>query len=305
VATTERGQYCSIRITILDGKDFRALPSEGRFIFLVLKMNVAYSGIAVKYRGELTHRVAAQTGYTFESVSDTIDKLIEAGWVCWQDDIIWIVGHLEHNPHLQPGDPKHRKGLLRYLAGLPRVPVVAEYIAAHPIWCRKKEAQAMGLGWAFDGPTEALPRAVEASSSSKNKNKSKTNRLEDGASNGTPFAAFEAVTQAFPRLSQEGFTETDAQMLWKVAVKFGATSDSGKQFVIVAEVAGALDGMHGSRRTVAELRTSIADYLTNPGEAANMSRFRGYLYRTPSTNGQKPTTGQRAFGAAEQAMRNL
>lgn len=322
----ERGQYRSIAITLLDGKDYRALPSTQRHCFLVLKMNLGYSGIDVKYREELASRLGSQTGYTSGAALDALDGLESSGWVRHEENVFWVLGQLEHDPHLQPGDGKHRKGLLRHLAGLPHLPIVAEFIAAHPRWCLPDEMRLMGLGWALDGPYKGLVSAAQRmgprnegtgvnppkqgptkglGSKEKEEEKEKEKELEAEADSGT-LVVLAAALSSFPKLYTE-IEDADNAMLASLMAKFRAIT-AGAMVKLVGEIAGALDGIHGPRRTWPELRTNIGDYLLNPAEAANMARLRGYLYRDPTTktNGAaKPTTGQRAFVAADQAMRNL
>jgi uncharacterized protein YdaU (DUF1376 family) len=101
--------------------------------------------------------------------------------------------------------------------------------------------------------------------------------------------------------------DPDATMLVSLAQRFKALTDDGRSLKVLGEVAGALSGIHGTRRTPEELRTNIGDYLINPDAVANMAQLRAYLYRDPNTtaskNGAKPTAGQRAFEAAGHALR--
>lgn len=66
------------------------------------------------------------------------------------------------------------------------------------------------------------------------------------------------------------------ERLWR---KFDAIDD-GARLHIVAEISGALEGMHGATRTWPELATSISDYLVNRREPSPL-RLRTYLYRDP------------------------
>jgi uncharacterized protein YdaU (DUF1376 family) len=111
---------------------------------------------------------------------------------------------------------------------------------------------------------------------------------------------------SFGKLKTWRMDDPDAQMLLAILQRFQALTNDGRTLKVLGEIAGALDGMHGARRTPEELRTNIGDYLINPDAVANAAQLRAYLYRDPNTNaaknGAKPTAGQRAFEAAGAAL---
>ena len=129
---TDRGEYRAIRRVLLDGPDFQRLPERARWMFVVLKLNLGPSGIDVFYPAALLHQLAAQAGAPTDAVSDALDTLEQEGWIKREANVIWIVGQLDNDPHVNSSDTKHRKSVARHLAGLPRIPIVKEFIAAHP-----------------------------------------------------------------------------------------------------------------------------------------------------------------------------
>lgn len=149
---SERGNYRSISCSLLAGKDFRKLPERVRWVFVVLKMNFNFTGIDTWYPDELRARIANESGASEEDVETSFDVLERTGWMKREDNVVWLVGHINHDPHMKPSDPKHRKAAQRVLAGLPRSAIVEGYLKAHPEWFPKPERSPMGLAWAFEGP---------------------------------------------------------------------------------------------------------------------------------------------------------
>jgi hypothetical protein len=155
---SERGSYRSIPNALFSGPDFRRLSERARWVFVVLKMNVSAAGIDVWYPEELAIRLSAESGCPIDSVKLTLDILEHEHWIRRDDNLIWIVGHLTHDPHLSASDSKHRKGIQRAVAGLPHSDLVKQFVSAYPEWFPKEEAAFMGLAWALGGPRKGLRR---------------------------------------------------------------------------------------------------------------------------------------------------
>lgn len=151
---SERGSYRSISCSLLAGKDFRQLPERARWVFVVLKMNFNFTGIETWYPDELRARISNESGAGEQDVEEAFAVLEDAGWVKREDNVVWLVGHISHDPHMKPTDPKHRKAAQRILAGLPRSRIVEGYLKAHPEWFPRPERSSMGLQWAFEGPSK-------------------------------------------------------------------------------------------------------------------------------------------------------
>ncbi len=147
----ERGTYRSIPCALLAGKDFRKLAERQRWVFFVLKMNIGAVGIDTWYPEELSARLCSESGAAPDKVALALDVLEHGGWIEREDNIIWVKGHITHDPHLVPANPKHRKSVQRHLAGLPRIGLVRRFVEAHPEWCPPAEMAVMGMSWVSDG----------------------------------------------------------------------------------------------------------------------------------------------------------
>ena len=147
----DRGTYRAIKVVLLDGPDFQQLPERARWVFLTLKMSLGPSGIEVHYPEALAYQLSARTDAPVQSVKEALDLLEDAGWIRREANIIWIVGQLEHDPHINPVDAKHRRTIQRHVTGLPRLTIVRDFIEAHPDFFPPDE----------DDWTKGLPRAIE------------------------------------------------------------------------------------------------------------------------------------------------
>lgn len=154
---SERGTYRSIPCALLAGKDFRKLPERPRWIFFVLKMNSSAVGLDTWYQDELLARLSSESGASTDQVDESLTFLDSNGWTEREDNIVWVKGHITHDPHLNPANPKHRKSVQRHIAGLPRIPIVMRFCFENKVWIPKGEATAMGISWVFDGYREPMP----------------------------------------------------------------------------------------------------------------------------------------------------
>lgn len=153
----ERGEYRSIPRALLAGKDFRALPERMRWVFVALKMNMGFVGVETWYPDELVSRLSHETGATVDQVRLALDYLEHENWIRREDNVIWIVGHITHDPHVTPTNPKHRTGVQRHVAGLPRISIVRAFMEYHPEWFPEAEAIKMGLVWSAVATPIPLP----------------------------------------------------------------------------------------------------------------------------------------------------
>lgn len=152
--TQERGGYCSIRRVLLDGPDFQQLTERARWVFVALKLNVGPSGIDVFYPSSLTFQLAAQTGAQPDDITDALAELEQTGWIVREGNVLWVVGHLKHDPHVKSSDVKHRKSVARHLSGLPRLAIVRAFVAAHPEFFPASDGPFHDLAWAIEGPSK-------------------------------------------------------------------------------------------------------------------------------------------------------
>lgn len=146
----ERGEYRSISRSLFSGKDFRKLPERPRWIFTVLKMNSGMVGLDTWYEAELYSRLSEESGATIDQVKLALDYLEHEGWIKREDNVVWVVGHLEHDPHMLSSNLNHRKSVQRHVAGMPHLPIVRAFVLQNTDWFPKTEAIGMGIGWVFN-----------------------------------------------------------------------------------------------------------------------------------------------------------
>lgn len=180
----ERGEYRSISRSLLSGKDFRALPERARWVFVAVKLNFGFVGIETWYPDELASRLSSETGATADQVKLALDVLEHEGWVRRQDNLVWVVGQLTHDPHVRASDAKHRKNAQRHVAGLPHLELVRAFMDAHPDWFPPSERLAMGLEWVPQESPKTLARvsvesegglrSTKTNTSTKTKTRTKT-----------------------------------------------------------------------------------------------------------------------------------
>lgn len=190
----ERGEYRSISRSLLSGKDFRRLPERPRWIFTVLKMNSGMVGLDTWYEAELYSRLSEESGATIDQVKLALDVLEHEDWIRREDNVVWVVGHLAHDPHMVSGNPKHRKSVQRHVAGLPRLKIVRDFIAQNADWFPKSEAIAMGIEWVSNGKRRVnrkprLPSDSHSNHDNDNEDEKENERTTpaSGESGGSPF----------------------------------------------------------------------------------------------------------------------
>ena len=176
----ERGECRSIRRVLLDGPDFQRLPERARWAFVALKLNAGPTGIDVLYPDALAPQLARQTGMPVRAVRLALDALEAGGWIRREANLVWIVGHLKHDPHMSSKDRKHRMAVQRAIASMPRLELVRGFVAEHPDWFPATESAENSVAWALpDGGAttkKALPRPTEGPYQGPSKHKTETER---------------------------------------------------------------------------------------------------------------------------------
>lgn len=156
---SERGEYRAIARALIDGPDFQRLPANANHIFLLLKLNFGAAGIEVWYPDELLARLCRQSAMNRDQVSAALDILEREGWVKRTDNVVWIVGQLEFDPHMAVSNPKHRLFIARQVAGLPHIDLVREFVARNTAWFEGIDRVSNGIAWAFDRVSKGSRKA--------------------------------------------------------------------------------------------------------------------------------------------------
>jgi len=122
----KRGDYAAIHTAIADDPAFQALSPGARLMWYSLRMILGASGIAV---------VRAMVP-TLQEITGTPDpekhliELEEHDWLNRQGNVLWLRNALKFNPSLNLSHEKHKQGVEKHIAGLPKSAIVnafAEY----------------------------------------------------------------------------------------------------------------------------------------------------------------------------------
>jgi len=149
-----RGTYRGVYTILIDHPDYQRLTSNARLVLLTLRL-CSQAGVAVIFR-MYPAMLAEQTGLTVAEVEAALGELekspsAERPWIFREAGVVWVRNGLRHDPNVSVGYDKHRKAIVRAVAGLPRLGIVRKF-------CRYYD-----LGWPIDrvgkgpgNPTEGV-----------------------------------------------------------------------------------------------------------------------------------------------------
>lgn len=128
-----RGRYGGVHSAILDDPDYLQLSSRARLVLLTMKIDLGPSGIDVVDPATFAEKV----GETEAAVLDAWRELAGARnrWILFarmphsRRYPTWIRNGLKFEPSMSLENEKHRTGILRHLAGLPRLRIVNQFAA--------------------------------------------------------------------------------------------------------------------------------------------------------------------------------
>lgn len=170
-----RGTYTSITRALFRGPDFQRLRPSARWTFVVLKANMSgMAGLDVIYPAELDARLQAETGHTAKQIAEDLAAL-NGAWVRREGSVVWVVDHLTYDPHAHVKDFNKRKGVQLHVAGLPRLPIVREFVRYHPDWFPIEECRESHLDWAFRQDSGETLNGVSGESEGNTNTNSNTN----------------------------------------------------------------------------------------------------------------------------------
>ena len=143
-----RGVYRGIFSVLQRDRDFRKLSPAARHTLLSMRM-ADYVGIACFWRYDVS-LIAADTGYDAVYLEQVFIELEAGKWIRRDGEYMWIRNGLRYDPTVkvtgsrqprgslaaasrQPrgslavASDKHRVGVLRAIAGIPRIPMLATF----------------------------------------------------------------------------------------------------------------------------------------------------------------------------------
>lgn len=143
-----RGAYRSVFSALPDDPDFQRLSPHARLTLYTARLcrDAGPSAIFRYYPSVLM----AQTGLTAKQLDAALQELAAGRWVAYDEAVLWVRNGLRYDPNTSLADPKHRKGVERHLAELPKSPIVLTFCDYYEI------------ARPFEGPSEALRSPFEA-----------------------------------------------------------------------------------------------------------------------------------------------
>lgn len=162
-ATLSRGTWVGIYRNHFTTKGFQKLSANARLVYVCLRLNTSgAAGIDSQYRGELEEAICGDSGFTRTRVRRCLQELEEAGLLEWEDNVVWVVDHLQQDPNLWSGNEKHRTNIQRFVAAFPDVPIVQRFKARYPEWfneppLRDAPSLTQPTGTLYPSDTVSLP----------------------------------------------------------------------------------------------------------------------------------------------------
>jgi hypothetical protein len=109
---------------------------------------------------------------------------------------------------MKPADSKHRKSIQRHVSGLPRLPIVARFIAAYPTWFPADEFTAPdGLDRPYEGPSKGLATTEDREPKTDNRDRDANASPSGQPDRGAVQRVFEHWVQATGRPESVRLTE--------------------------------------------------------------------------------------------------
>jgi uncharacterized phage protein (TIGR02220 family) len=120
-----RGVFRGLYSVLFDDPDFRRLPTSARFLLVTLRLcRDAGPSAIFEYSGELLMR---QTGLSPRALETSFQALEAGSWIVREYPIVWVRNGLRYDPLLRLADPKHKRGVIRWVNTLPRLKIVLSF----------------------------------------------------------------------------------------------------------------------------------------------------------------------------------
>jgi len=145
---SDRGEYRSVRVVIVDGPDFKQTNPDTKLVWLYIKFQLGPVGLGVFNAAQ--HVLAEQTGLTPRRVGQALKELdASPQFFRREGNLFWIVGGLKNDPSMRCTNKNHVQSVREIVNALPRLALIDEFKGAHPEW--------------FEGAPEALPQTPSPS----------------------------------------------------------------------------------------------------------------------------------------------
>lgn len=121
----DRGVYRGLYSALPDDPDFQRLSPQARLVLYTLRVcKQAGPGVIFRYYPEL---LMAQTGLRYQAVETALQELERGVWIMREGVVVWVRNGLRYDPYMNLGNEKQRKGVLRSIEELPRLPIVLKF----------------------------------------------------------------------------------------------------------------------------------------------------------------------------------
>lgn len=122
----DRGSYTSVYTVLLDSPEYDALSLHAAAVWWALKLcpEANQCGVFRVFDDQLSHR----SKVPLEWVPGALQELQAADWIRLSGRWVWLRNHLRWNPAYHPGNPNHVAGLIQKISGLPKIPLVREFV---------------------------------------------------------------------------------------------------------------------------------------------------------------------------------
>lgn len=123
----DRGSYVSVYTVLLDSPEYDALSPNAAAVWWALKLcpEANQCGVFRVFDDQLSHR----SKVPLEWVPGALQELQATDWIRLAGRWVWIRNHLRWNPSFNPNNPNHVAGLITKISGLPKIPLVREFVS--------------------------------------------------------------------------------------------------------------------------------------------------------------------------------
>ena len=205
-----RGVHRGVYSSLLDDRDFQLLTPRARHTFLTIRQcrECGPAGIFIFYPAI----TAQQTGYTVRQVEVAIQELEsppnQPPWVMREAPVIWIRNALLHDPTMHMANPKHRRAVERWIAGLPRLNIVLRF-------CDYYEIRKPFDRHSIAEPLQSSPNTEDPGTQVPNTDPLRNGNRPTAPAAGGSSPGFEEFYTLYPRKK----APAAARRAWSVAVK--------------------------------------------------------------------------------------